>query len=58
MLYRYCAQFLVFPFQTRWAIYHLHSDGTTGRRLRQVDHNMVAPGLYIVLNDSTYKSYG
>ena len=57
MLYRYCAEFLTFPPQLRWAIYHLHEDGTTGHRLHKVDDSMVTPGLYIVLDDSTFKSH-
>lgn len=52
MLYRYCAEFLIFPSQVRWAIYHLYEDGTTGHRLHQADNGMVTPGLYIVLDDS------
>lgn len=57
MLYRYCAEFLIFPPLVRWAIYHLHEDGTTGHRLHQADDRVVTPGLYIVLDDSTPKSH-
>ena len=45
------------PLPSALAIYHLYEDGTTGHRLHQVDHNMVTPGLYIILDDSTYKSH-
>jgi hypothetical protein len=54
MLYRYCRAILDFPPEVQWAIFHLNDDGSTGRLLRQVDHNMVAPGNYVILDQGKY----
>jgi hypothetical protein len=56
MLYRYCREIMQFPAGVQWAIFHLQSDGSTGRQLRQVNHNMVTPGNYIILDQSQYNT--
>jgi hypothetical protein len=54
MLYRYCRAILSFPTEVQWAIFYLNNNGSTGRLLRQVDHNMVAPGNYVILDQGKY----
>jgi hypothetical protein len=55
-LYRYCQEILDFPAEVQWAIFYLNDDGSTGRLLRRVDHNMVVPGNYVILDQGKYNA--
>ncbi|OJJ89600.1 HNH endonuclease signature motif containing protein [Aspergillus glaucus CBS 516.65] len=52
-LYRYCREIVNFPLNVCWRIFHLNNDGSTGDLLRQVDHDMVVPRKYIVLDEDS-----
>jgi len=52
MLYRYCQGIVDFPLSACWKIFHLNNDGSRGDLLRQVDHDMIVPGNYIILDES------
>ncbi|GAD99774.1 hypothetical protein PVAR5_8501 [Paecilomyces variotii No. 5] len=52
MLYRYCGMIFEFPNGAQWRIFRLNANNSVGRLLRQVDHNTVDPGNYIILDQN------
>ncbi|KAL1849198.1 hypothetical protein Plec18167_009592 [Paecilomyces lecythidis] len=52
MLYRYCGMIFEFPNGAEWRIFRLNANNSVGRMLRQVDHNTVNPGNYIILDQN------